>query len=93
LPTWTELDVWQYIEREGIETPEIYCAHEREVFRCGRTWLMAGAWAEPAEGESAKPPPGAVPHGGRHVLYDRDRHRGRHHRSRPQRPRPPTLRC
>ena len=30
LSNWTELDVWQYIEREGIELPEIYYAHERD---------------------------------------------------------------
>ena len=32
LSNWTELDIWQYIEREGIELPPIYFAHEREVF-------------------------------------------------------------
>ena len=33
---WTELDVWQYIEREEIELPAIYYAHEREVFAARR---------------------------------------------------------
>jgi sulfate adenylyltransferase subunit 2 len=33
LSNWTELDVWQYINEEGIELPSIYFAHEREVFR------------------------------------------------------------
>jgi sulfate adenylyltransferase subunit 2 len=33
LSNWTELDVWQYIQEEGIELPSIYFAHEREVFR------------------------------------------------------------
>jgi sulfate adenylyltransferase subunit 2 len=28
---WTELDVWRYLSREGIELPSIYFAHEREV--------------------------------------------------------------
>lgn len=32
LSNWTELDVWRYIEREGIEVPSIYFAHERDVF-------------------------------------------------------------
>ena len=32
LSNWTELDIWQYIEQEGIELPSIYYAHEREVF-------------------------------------------------------------
>ena len=32
LSNWTELDVWQYIAREGLEIPSIYYAHSREVF-------------------------------------------------------------
>ena len=31
ISNWTELDVWQYIEREQIELPSLYYAHEREV--------------------------------------------------------------
>ncbi|MGZ8765626.1 MAG: sulfate adenylyltransferase subunit CysD [Acidimicrobiia bacterium] len=33
ISNWTELDVWQYVEREGIELPSIYYSHTREVFR------------------------------------------------------------
>jgi len=32
LSNWTELDVWAYIEREKLEVPSIYFAHERAVF-------------------------------------------------------------
>jgi sulfate adenylyltransferase subunit 2 len=32
LSNWTELDVWRYIEREEIELPNLYYAHQREVF-------------------------------------------------------------
>ena len=32
LSNWTELDGWAYIERENLEIPEIYYAHERQVF-------------------------------------------------------------
>ncbi|HEX5017359.1 MAG TPA: sulfate adenylyltransferase subunit CysD [Actinomycetes bacterium] len=32
LSNWTELDIWQYIEREELELPSIYYAHKREVF-------------------------------------------------------------
>ncbi|MGI5286813.1 sulfate adenylyltransferase subunit CysD [Nonomuraea polychroma] len=32
LSNWTELDVWDYIRREGIEIPSIYFAHIRKVF-------------------------------------------------------------
>ncbi|QLD32875.1 sulfate adenylyltransferase subunit CysD [Mannheimia varigena] len=31
ISNWTELDIWQYIERENLELPSIYYAHEREV--------------------------------------------------------------
>ena len=31
LSNWTELDVWHYIGREGIDLPSIYFAHKREV--------------------------------------------------------------
>ena len=32
LSNWTELDVWAYIEREKLDIPAIYFAHERPVF-------------------------------------------------------------
>ncbi|WP_037908281.1 sulfate adenylyltransferase subunit CysD [Actinacidiphila yeochonensis] len=51
LSNWTELDVWQYIAREAIALPEIYFAHEREVFDRGGMWLTAGEWGGPREGE------------------------------------------
>ncbi|HRJ52381.1 MAG TPA: sulfate adenylyltransferase subunit CysD [Candidatus Thiothrix moscowensis] len=31
ISNWTELDVWQYIEREGLELPSIYFAHTRPI--------------------------------------------------------------
>ncbi|MGE8547762.1 MAG: sulfate adenylyltransferase subunit CysD [Alcaligenes sp.] len=31
ISNWTELDVWQYIQREGIDLPSIYYSHSREV--------------------------------------------------------------
>jgi sulfate adenylyltransferase subunit 2 len=31
ISNWTELDVWQYIEREKIELPSLYYAHQRNV--------------------------------------------------------------
>src|SRR5205823_14172036 len=33
ISNWTELDVWQYIERERLEVPSIYYAHRRPVVR------------------------------------------------------------
>jgi sulfate adenylyltransferase subunit 2 len=31
LSNWTELDVWHYVQHEGLDLPSIYYAHEREV--------------------------------------------------------------
>ncbi len=31
ISNWTELDVWQYIERENLELPSIYFAHNRPI--------------------------------------------------------------
>ncbi len=32
ISNWTELDVWQYIDAEGIELPSVYFGHKRRVF-------------------------------------------------------------
>ena len=32
ISNWTELDIWDYIGREGIEIPSIYFSHQRKVF-------------------------------------------------------------
>jgi sulfate adenylyltransferase subunit 2 len=32
LSNWTELDIWEYIRREGLELPSVYFAHNRNVF-------------------------------------------------------------
>ena len=31
ISNWTELDVWQYIDRESIELPSLYYAHQRRI--------------------------------------------------------------
>ncbi|WP_066588904.1 sulfate adenylyltransferase subunit CysD [Cellulomonas timonensis] len=51
LSNWTELDVWRYIERERIELPSIYYAHERDVFARDGMWLTAGDWGGPRPDE------------------------------------------
>ena len=33
ISNWTELDVWQYIERERLPLPSLYYAHQRDVVR------------------------------------------------------------
>jgi sulfate adenylyltransferase subunit 2 len=40
LSNWTELDVWQYVEAEGIEVSELYFAEPRPVLERDGTLLM-----------------------------------------------------
>jgi sulfate adenylyltransferase subunit 2 len=46
ISNWTELDVWEYIDQEGLEVPSIYFAHERKVFKRDG---MLYAWREGTE--------------------------------------------
>ncbi len=40
LSNWTELDIWQYIERESLPVVPLYLAAPRPVVRRGRQWIM-----------------------------------------------------
>ena len=40
LSNWTELEVWQYIEAEGIEVVPLYFAKPRPVVQRGGVWIM-----------------------------------------------------
>jgi len=51
ISNWTELDVWQYVAREGLELPSIYFAHEREVFRRDGMLYAVSPYVERMEGE------------------------------------------
>ncbi|HZO68265.1 MAG TPA: sulfate adenylyltransferase subunit CysD [Kribbellaceae bacterium] len=51
LSNWTELDVWNYIEREGIDLPSIYYAHTRDVFERDGMLLAVGPYSQPRDGE------------------------------------------
>jgi len=51
LSDWTELDIWQYIERERMALPEIYFAHERDVVLRDGMWLAVGPFVEPRPDE------------------------------------------
>ena len=51
LSNWTELDVWRYIEREGIELPTLYYAHDREVFQRDGMWLPISDVTVPRDDE------------------------------------------
>ena len=43
ISNWTELDVWQYIERERLSLPPLYFAHRRAVIR--RSGLLVAVTA------------------------------------------------
>jgi sulfate adenylyltransferase subunit 2 len=51
LSNWTELDVWQYIEREQLELPPIYFGHRRTVFPRDGMLLAVGPYVQPGAGE------------------------------------------
>ena len=51
ISNWTELDVWQYIGREGIALPEIYFAHSRPVIRRGAALVPVTDLTPPRDGE------------------------------------------
>jgi len=51
LSDWTELDIWQYIDQEGIEIPSIYFAHRRQVFRRDGMLLSVGPYVTTGDGE------------------------------------------
>jgi sulfate adenylyltransferase subunit 2 len=51
ISNWTELDVWEYIAREGLEIPAIYYAHEREVFRRDGMLYATSPFTELTDGE------------------------------------------
>jgi sulfate adenylyltransferase subunit 2 len=52
LSNWTELDIWAYIERENLEIPSIYYAHEREVFERDGILLAVNEYLTLAEDET-----------------------------------------
>lgn len=39
ISNWTETDVWNYIERENLEIPSLYFAHDREVVWRQNSWI------------------------------------------------------
>ncbi len=39
ISNWTELDVWNYIQREQLDIPSLYYAHERKVFNRDGQWI------------------------------------------------------
>ena len=54
ISNWTELDVWQYIDREKLAVPSIYYAHQREVVRRPGGLLPVSILARPKAGETVE---------------------------------------
>jgi sulfate adenylyltransferase subunit 2 len=52
LSNWTELDIWHYIDRESLEIPSIYFAHERQVFERDGILLSDGPHVTRGEDEA-----------------------------------------
>jgi sulfate adenylyltransferase subunit 2 len=52
LSNWTELDIWSYIEREGIQLPHLYFAHKRQVVERDGMLLAVNRFIQPADGET-----------------------------------------
>ena len=51
LSNWTELDIWDYVAREGVALPSIYYAHEREVVERGGMLMAVNEFFRPRPGE------------------------------------------
>jgi sulfate adenylyltransferase subunit 2 len=51
ISNWTELDVWRYIDEEGLEVPSIYFAHDRQVFRRDGMLYAVSPYVELMDGE------------------------------------------
>ena len=51
LSNWTELDIWSYIEAEGIELPDLYYAHRREVVERDGMLLAVNRFVTPTADE------------------------------------------
>jgi sulfate adenylyltransferase subunit 2 len=52
ISNWTELDVWQYIERERIDLPNIYFSHRRDVVRRNGLLVPVTPLTPPQAGET-----------------------------------------
>lgn len=51
ISNWTELDIWQYIQREDLDIPSIYFAHERDVVSRNGMLVPVTTLTPPREGE------------------------------------------
>ncbi|MDP9919517.1 sulfate adenylyltransferase subunit 2 [Variovorax boronicumulans] len=54
ISNWTELDVWQYIERENVGLPSIYYTHKREVVERRGLLVPVTELTPPRDGETVQ---------------------------------------
>jgi sulfate adenylyltransferase subunit 2 len=54
ISNWTELDVWQYIEREKIALPSLYYTHKRDVVERKGLLVPVTELTPPKEGETVE---------------------------------------
>lgn len=54
LSNFTEMDVWMYMQREGIVLPSLYYAHERDCVIRNGTILAVSEFVQPRDGEEVK---------------------------------------
>jgi sulfate adenylyltransferase subunit 2 len=54
ISNWTELDIWDYIGREGIEIPSIYFSHQRRVFKRDGMWMSESEFNPTRAGETVE---------------------------------------
>ncbi|MDR5589330.1 sulfate adenylyltransferase subunit CysD [Christiangramia sp. SM2212] len=54
ISNWTEMDVWNYIQRENISIPSLYFAHEREVVNRANSWIPLSEFLKLEEGEKVE---------------------------------------
>jgi sulfate adenylyltransferase subunit 2 len=53
LSNWTELDIWRFVRERGIELPDLYFAHHREVFRRDGMLMAVNPFIQMLDGEES----------------------------------------
>lgn len=51
ISNWTEKDIWNYIEKENIDIPNLYFAHYREVINRNNSWISSSRFVKPQKNE------------------------------------------
>jgi sulfate adenylyltransferase subunit 2 len=54
ISNWTELDVWNYIQREQLDIPSLYYAHQREVFSRDGQWIPVSDYVHVEEHDEVR---------------------------------------